>query len=95
MVDGTYDDAVARAAAEAADDCLVVSDTSWPGYDAVPRWVIEGYSTIFDEIDQQLADAGAAPSRPSCVVPIGVGALGRGRGAALPRPVLDRPSRHC
>ena len=26
---------------------LVVSDTSWPGYTDVPRWVIDGYTTIF------------------------------------------------
>ncbi len=36
MVDGTYEDAVARAAQEAGDDCLVISDTSWPGYETVP-----------------------------------------------------------
>ena len=75
VVDGTYEDAVARAASEAADDCLVISDTSWPGYDTVPRWVIEGYETIFHEIlHESLADRfPAADRRASC--PIGVGAL--------------------
>ncbi|HEV7127794.1 MAG TPA: pyridoxal-phosphate dependent enzyme, partial [Ktedonobacterales bacterium] len=47
VVDGTYDDAVAQAARQASERCLVISDTSWPGYEAVPHWVIEGYSTIF------------------------------------------------
>jgi diaminopropionate ammonia-lyase len=74
VVDGTYDDAVARAAAEAGDDCLVVSDTSWPGYETIPGWVIEGYSTIFGEVEQQLADGGL-PEPTVVVVPIGVGAL--------------------
>jgi diaminopropionate ammonia-lyase len=71
IVDGTYEDAVARAAEEAGPDCLVISDTSWPGYEAVPRWVIEGYSTIFCEIDEQL------DTQPNAVlVQLGVGALG-------------------
>jgi len=54
VVDGTYDDAVARSAAMASDSDLVVSDTSWPGYEDPPRWVIEGYSTIFAELADQL-----------------------------------------
>jgi diaminopropionate ammonia-lyase len=70
VVDGTYDDAVAEAAALARDDVLVVSDTSWPGYTEVPTRVIEGYSTIFDECDEQLAGPPDV-----VVVQLGVGAL--------------------
>ncbi len=71
VVDGTYDDAVRASAVLAADDVLVVSDTSWDGYTEVPLTVMEGYSTIFAEIDEQLADA-----QPDVVVvPMGVGAL--------------------
>lgn len=74
VVAGGYDDAVARSAEEAGPHCLVVSDTSWPGYMDVPRWVIEGYGTMFGEIDDALGRAGRA--RPDVVVvPIGVGAL--------------------
>jgi diaminopropionate ammonia-lyase len=51
VVDGTYDEAVARSAEEASERCLVISDTSWPGYVDVPRWVIEGYGTIFWEVE--------------------------------------------
>lgn len=74
VVDGTYEDAVAQAATEAGPEGLVISDTSWPGYDTVPMWVIEGYGTIFDEIVKQSFDAGW-PSPTHVVVPIGVGAL--------------------
>jgi diaminopropionate ammonia-lyase len=56
-VPGTYDDAVALSATMAGERDLVVSDTSWPGYHDPPAWVIEGYSTIFAEIDAQLAPA--------------------------------------
>lgn len=74
VVDGDYDAAVARSAEEASDKCLVISDTSWPGYDVTPRRVVEGYSTIFMEIEQALAAAGvAAPD--VVVVPVGVGAF--------------------
>jgi diaminopropionate ammonia-lyase len=70
VIEGSYDDAVRRAAELADDDHVVLSDTSWPGYEDVPRWVVEGYSTIFNEIDEQ---AGAAPSH--ALIPIGVGSL--------------------
>jgi diaminopropionate ammonia-lyase len=73
-VAGTYDDAVARSAEEASDTCLVISDTSWPGYVEVPSWVIEGYASIFWEIEDQLA-AQAEPGPTLVAVQIGVGAL--------------------
>src|SRR3712207_4066829 len=58
VVDGTYDEAVARSAEEANEHCLVISDTSWPGYEDVPWWVIEGYSTILWEIDDEMVRRG-------------------------------------
>jgi diaminopropionate ammonia-lyase len=71
VVDGTYDDAVAVAAEEAADDCAVISDTSWPGYEEIPGWIVEGYATILAEIEDQLDGP-----RPTVVlVPVGVGSL--------------------
>jgi diaminopropionate ammonia-lyase len=74
VVDGGFDDAVACSAQDAGERCLLISDTSWPGYERVPAWVIEGYSTIFAEIDEALErDARAQPD--VVVVPIGVGAL--------------------
>ena len=74
IVDGTYDDAVARAAQEANQRCLVISDTSWPGYEEIPRWVMEGYSTIMAEIDDDLAKRGERI--PNLIaVQCGVGAL--------------------
>jgi diaminopropionate ammonia-lyase len=71
VVDGDYDDAIARSAEEMSERCLVVDDTSWPGYEEIPRWVIQGYGTIFREIEAQV------DSPPDVVfVPLGVGALG-------------------
>ncbi|MDI3403748.1 diaminopropionate ammonia-lyase [Streptomyces cavernicola] len=74
-VEGPYDDAVRRAAeAAAAPDSLLIQDSAWPGYEQVPAWIVEGYSTLCAEIDAQLADAGA--ELPGLVVvPAGVGSL--------------------
>ena len=48
-VDGSYEEAVRRAAAAAAETgATVVSDTSWPGYDEIPRGSWRGYA-IFEE----------------------------------------------
>ncbi len=74
VVAGGYDLAVESSAGEEGPHCAVISDTSWPGYTAVPRWVIEGYSTLFAEIDQALASR-RRQWPDVLVVPIGVGAL--------------------
>jgi diaminopropionate ammonia-lyase len=74
VVDGTYDQAVARSAEDADERHLVVSDTSWPGYHSIPRTVIDGYGTILQEADHQLAELGLRP--PDLVlVQVGVGAF--------------------
>jgi diaminopropionate ammonia-lyase len=74
VVEGDYDAAVARSAEEAGERCLVISDTSWPGYTTVPREVIEGYSTIFFEVDDAL-DATGNDGPTALFVPVGVGAF--------------------
>lgn len=92
---GTYDNAVAHSAAAATDEprTLVISDTSWSGYEDVPRWVIEGYSTIGIEADLQLADLNE-PAADIVAVQIGVGALAAAvvghwrQTAPHPRPLI-------
>ncbi|MDF5751080.1 diaminopropionate ammonia-lyase [Spongiactinospora sp. TRM90649] len=74
-----YDDAVRYAAVQADRDphAILVSDTAWPGYETVPRRVIEGYSTIFLELDEQLVERGLDPEAAVdlVIVPAGVGAF--------------------
>jgi diaminopropionate ammonia-lyase len=67
-----YDEAVGRAAAGTAGRPadLLVQDTAWPGYEEVPGWIVEGYATLFAEIDAQ--HAGRVDL---VVVPTGVGSL--------------------
>ncbi len=74
VVNGTYDDAVKASAEEATDRCLIVSDTSWDGYEDTPARVIEGYSTIFNEVDDAL-DASGLAHPDMVVIPMGVGAF--------------------
>ena len=41
----------ATAAAKAPGHVLV-QDTAWPGYEEIPGWIVDGYDTLFTEIDQ-------------------------------------------
>ena len=91
IVDGSYDEAVARTAALADDAHLVISDTSWPGYEEVPGWVADGYATIFEELAEQLdggdgGDGGAAAAPPLVAIQLGVGALASAAVRALAAP---------
>jgi diaminopropionate ammonia-lyase len=74
-VPADYDEAVRTAASYAADGGgLLVQDTAWNGYEEVPGWIVDGYSTLFRELDDQLNDLGI--EQPDIVlVPTGVGSL--------------------
>ncbi|MGA7098264.1 MAG: pyridoxal-phosphate dependent enzyme [Acidimicrobiia bacterium] len=80
VVSGSYDDAVAAAVSHVrgsdGDDAdrMLIQDTSLPGYEEVARWIVDGYSTLFHEIDDQLAERGIA-GPDLVVVPTGVGSL--------------------
>ena len=75
LVDGSYDDAVAQCARDsAAHGWQVVSDTGYEGYLEIPHWIAEGYSTLFEEADEQLA-ADRLPAPDLVIVQAGVGGL--------------------
>jgi diaminopropionate ammonia-lyase len=74
VVDGTYDEAVERSADAAGERALLVSDMSWPGYERIPLWVIEGYSTMLWEIDDAL-ERRNEEGPDLVVVQVGVGAF--------------------
>jgi diaminopropionate ammonia-lyase len=57
-VDGDYDTAVAECRRQAeAKGWTIISDTSWEGYDAIPRSVMRGYTVLVEEVVQQWKDA--------------------------------------
>ena len=50
-ITGSYDDAVRLAAKAAREpDAVLVQDAGWPGYEEVPGWIVDGYSTLFAEV---------------------------------------------
>jgi diaminopropionate ammonia-lyase len=72
----SYDETV-HVARQFADDhhgAVLVQDTSWPGYEVTPKWIVDGYSTLFREVDAQIAERAAAPIG-LVAVPVGVGSL--------------------
>lgn len=72
-VEGTYDDAVRRASADAQrEGWTVVSDTSWEGYEHIPRLIMLGYTHMVDEMAAAMADTDGPDL---IVVPGGVGGL--------------------
>jgi diaminopropionate ammonia-lyase len=66
VVPGSYDAAVAEAAAYAGDERLLIQDSAWPGYEVIPQLIVDGYSTLFREI---------AVQPDLVVVPMGVGSV--------------------
>ena len=95
-LDLPYDDVVdaaMNAAKTDGEDALLIQDTSWPGYEQVPQWIVDGYSTLFAEADAQLAGQGI-DHVDLVVVPVGVGSLAQAavrhyRAAAHPPVVLS------
>ena len=71
VADGDYDRAVALAAAQADADpgALLVQDTWCAGHEQVPQRIVQGYSTLFHEIDDATGDVDLM------LVPVGVGSL--------------------
>lgn len=78
-----YDDAVRYAAGQAEKNgWVLVQDTSWQGYEKVPTWIMQGYTTMTYEAVEQLRAAGY--ERPTHVLlQAGVGALAGSVAGAL------------
>jgi diaminopropionate ammonia-lyase len=75
LVDGSYEDAVRRCDTESRQKgWQVVSDVGYDGYLDIPQLVVEGYGTLFQEIDEQLEAAGW-PAPDVLLIPGGVGGI--------------------
>ena len=76
VVDADYDGAVAaaRSDADGAAGGLLIQDTAWAGYEQVPSWIVDGYETMFAEIDAQLSAVGVS-AVDLVSVQVGVGSL--------------------
>ena len=96
-IDGTYDEAYAIAARDAASDpsAVVISDSATPDYTYIPRLVMSGYSIMVREIMDQLE--GEAPTH--VMLPAGCGGLAGAvmtafdqmAGESSPAPIIVEP----
>ncbi|GKT52219.1 diaminopropionate ammonia-lyase [Colletotrichum spaethianum] len=75
VTDSHYDEAVLEAWKAAASTAggLLIQDNAFEGYEQIPAWIVEGYSTLVLEAEQQVADKGLKPTL--MVTPVGVGSL--------------------
>jgi len=63
ILDMNYDDAV-RYAKEYADknNGVLLQDTAWQGYEEIPTWIMQGYTTLIQEAVEQLSERGEKPT---------------------------------
>lgn len=72
ITDLNYDDAVRKASAQADENnWVLVQDTSWKGYEEIPTWIMQGYTTMAYEAMHQLQ--GKTPTH--IFLQAGVGAM--------------------
>ncbi|WP_085726672.1 diaminopropionate ammonia-lyase [Pseudomonas sp. R37(2017)] len=83
-ITGNYDESVEHAASLAtANDWIVVSDTSYEGYEVIPRDVMQGYGTIAAEIIEATTGNSATPAFTHVFLQGGVGGLAAGIASYL------------
>ncbi|MDA3835663.1 MAG: diaminopropionate ammonia-lyase, partial [Spirochaetales bacterium] len=75
IIEGNYDDAVRQIVTDARrEGWEIISDTSWEGYTQVPQWIMQGYTTLLGETQEQLSGQGII--NPTHIfIQAGVGAL--------------------
>lgn len=75
VIEGNYDDAVEQIIIDAKKNSWeIISDTSWEDYNTIPVWIMQGYTTMMAEIQEQLSGQGIL--KPTHIlVQAGVGAL--------------------
>jgi len=87
-----YDGAVEEAWNESAitKGGLFVQDAAFSGYEDIPQWIVEGYSTLLSEVEEQLHEQKLIADL--VITPVGVGSLAHavvrhckseGRGCAV------------
>lgn len=76
VIKGDYDSAVSEASRQSRQtpNGLLIQDNAFENYEQIPAWIVEGYSTMLVEVEQQLA---AQELKATAIItPIGVGSLG-------------------
>ena len=75
-VPGNYDATVLATEEECKRTAggLHIQDNAFGEYETIPRYIVEGYSTLMKEVEQQIEERGLKAT--AMVTPIGVGSLG-------------------
>lgn len=76
VVPGNYDETVIFVSKECerTPGGLHIQDNAFGEYETIPLYIVEGYSTLLKEVEQQLGEQGLKAT--AMVTPIGVGSLG-------------------
>jgi len=75
LVPGTFDDCVKKCADDAdANGWQAISDTAYPGYMEIPKYIMLGYTSIFHELENNLHNESEA-GVDFIFLPAGVGGL--------------------
>ena len=89
IMDVGYDDAVRHAAEMARQyGWYLVQDTSFEGYEEIPRWIIQGYTTLAEEACRQMEAQGLVPTH--VFLQAGVGSMAGGVAGYLVNRYPDR-----
>jgi diaminopropionate ammonia-lyase len=97
VVPGSYEmavDVATKAVQDAYPKAVHMQDVAWPGYESIPLHIVDGYSTLFHEVDAQLAEESSSPAS-LIAIPVGCGSLAhagvkhyRNVKRKLPAPVI-------
>ncbi|CAM1503559.1 Fc.00g011500.m01.CDS01 [Cosmosporella sp. VM-42] len=69
---GNYDETVLEAqTASKSEGGILIQDFAFEGYEVIPQWIVDGYLTMFREVDQQLQSTSAN----LVIAPVGVGSF--------------------
>ncbi len=96
LVEGTFDDCVEKCATDARKNgWQVVSDTAYPGYMDLPKFILLGYTTLFREMENSLFPL-ETPKIDFLLLPAGVGGLAAaGTSFLVRRYGKNRPTLIC
>lgn len=90
-VDGSYEDSVAAAKADAErDNGILLADGSWPGYIDRPALVMEGYTVLAQECRTVFEKSGEWPTQ--VLLQAGVGGLAASMAAHIRRYWPEQPT---
>lgn len=88
ITDMNYDDTVRYAARQAEkNNWVLVQDTAWEGYTEIPRWIMQGYTTMGLETVEQLGEI--TPTH--IFLQAGVGAMAGAIAAFFTDTYADKP----